>query len=303
MFCVKATASRAALLAGFLLSCLSAACVSARGGESPEGWIGEGIEVPLSFDLGVWPCVTVSVNGIDMELHLDTGDETSGISLSPEQLRLAGARALPGIFPSRTLDGELDIARAYSVSSVRVGGAETGISRVAVANERPGRFKPIGSVGLGFLEGYAVRVDYAEKTLSLFPRADSYDLTGFASVSLDGRYRFTARVPDAEASLVLSVDTGAIFVNGGHGFDWLRVRPWFGLPENARYGSFEGLTVIEGLRLSIGNAIAEAGPVLAYPTAEPRDRDGCLGFSFLAGHVAILDYPGRTLHYAPVGNR
>ena len=135
------------------------------GGETPEGvtWIGFGESAPILDGV-------VSIQGVDMPAHIDTG--APGLLTLPseytEQLELDGPLQVIG--RGRTIDKEFEITRAPLNTNATIGDAI-----IPLENVMFGPF-PVVNLGTGGLRGLVLTIDWLNERYAIVGEATPVEM-------------------------------------------------------------------------------------------------------------------------------
>ncbi len=254
---------------------------------------------------------TIGTRGLD--LTLDTGD-SAGITLDEDVVRALGLR-IYGERANTENAGRAPTGRAI-VPELRIGAL---VMRDVVvttlphlAFESPGRFKSVGLLGYDFFAGAALRIAYAERSVT------AIDLATFAGPAEPAAIRVPVRlalgIPLADVTLGDSLGERFAIDTGASGsllvFDYFaRRHPEALAPPAAAKGGTATMGGVGG-RFEVRNYRLER---VRFASTDFRDLaasrilgkayggtiDGLLGADFLSGFTVYADYRDALFYFVP----
>lgn len=264
--------------------------------------------IPISVEAGE-PIIEVTINGRGpFPMVFDTGAEDI---LTPEAAAALGLE-INGRGTARTLSGGTISTAFTQVNTVRIGNAEMTDQRFSVAavplyfTDRGSRPPLAGFIGYEFLARFAVRLDYANKTLTLKPAA------GFRFEG-NGTYLpllFTGNTPAVRAAAdgipgIFAIDTGDEGALALRREFVERHRLEIHHPQELRIKSGAADRPYEAImtrldRFDIAKSRIER-PATRFPSNQLAgwppfaDVDGSIGYEILRQFIITFNYPHREL--------
>lgn len=256
------------------------------------------LNLPIVKDLNLWPAVTILINDEKARLHVDSGHESAAISLTKEQIARTKLKKLNRTRSTMTADGRKRSLHFYVADEIVIDGfrfTECEIMEMASAEDK---FANIGLMGRGFLQLFTVYFNFANDLIKLYPGgySNQIELENWQAIHLDKQNRFKARLSGYERVFNVGFDTGAIYINGEKGYNWIRVADDDLLTRLEPHVEYN-FNVVESDLITTENAKIDDLLFLIYETPEPKDVDIFLGYDFFSRHKVILDYAASMLYY------
>ncbi|MEJ2055654.1 MAG: retroviral-like aspartic protease family protein [Calditrichaceae bacterium] len=207
------------------LSCQNKIAFKIKSEELPD----EPMHLHLVKDLGLWPTVTIKINGINIKLHVDTGGEGDAISLTKEQIEKINLLKIDKTRSTMNAHGEKRILHYYIAEKVELDGntfTNCEIMEMPSANDK---FDNIGLMGLGFLKYFTIYFNFKNDKMELYPNISSAQINekNWKLIKLDKNNRCRGYLAGYNNEFTIGFDTGAIYVNGEKGYNWVRVKYGF----------------------------------------------------------------------------
>jgi hypothetical protein len=253
----------------------------------------------LELDSGVYPYVSVEVDGEVFLLHVDTGDELSNLSFTATQLERLEPEYTDIVYRSSDATGNVVRDSYFYVHDVRIGDyeIESLLCREGTSHER---LMDIGVIGWHLLSQFNVLVDYPGGQLVLYRPGTMPPVEGFSRrFSFDdssGMPVVMGRLEGTIADVALGVDTGSAMVGTQDG-EWY-VRSLLGRDTASRLGldqnpqhlhEIAGLPVVSGVDLVVQDRTYEGLEYVLIDLQLPPEIDGFLGGDFFRSYTVFVD--------------
>lgn len=278
----------AALTAGVTLALLSAACsmptIAAPGAGAP-------LRLPLTI-VQSNPATTISVGDQAVSAIVDTGG--GGVTLGAAVIRGARGRKLAGYITWQDLYGRESRSPKFEVPSITIGGQTFRNVVVTQAINYPDGEGPStpNQIGREFISQYFVIIDYAGRSMTLWPTK----ATSMASTECGVKRLRMERTKDP--GLVV---TQFMTPSGPLRAAWDTGSTYSIVPESLAKNR-QLMTVARGpMQFYRLGALTAAGHDLGslefvvLPVHPPDDFQVVLGANFFANHVVCLDYKSREV--------
>lgn len=248
------------------------------------------IVVPLKLSQHL-ATVVVKIDGMDVPLMLDSGDQSP---LALRQSVLDQLKALPvsESFKGQDIKGIFQ-AREYRVSQVRIGDATFSdiIARLDAhsPSNMPVELGQQGLLGTGLFKSYQVVIDYPHRTMTLVTDRSASNLCAGTPVP------FSPLPPNNQPREPLTeaeTDLGGVKLWWDTGAQASTVSRRFVMQGHAQLAKDDSFT---SRRLNLGGK--DFGP-WQFATADislPPFFDGFIGYDFFARHVVCFDFPNKQL--------
>jgi hypothetical protein len=229
---------------------------------------------------------------------VDSGHESAAISLTKEQIVRTKLRKLDKAKSTMTADGKKRLLHSFVADEIVIDGNRFTDCEIMEMPSREDKFADIGLIGLGFLQLFTAYFDFQNDLIKLFPRGhyDQIELENWQSIQLDKQNRFKARLSGYERVFNVGFDTGAIYINGEKGYNWIRAADNELLTRLHPYVEYNFNIVVSDL-ITSENAKIDDLRFLIYVTPEPKDVDMFLGYDFFIRYKVIVDYSASMLYY------
>ena len=282
------------LLLGLLFSCHNQVKFQIL----PEEYPDKPIDLPIVKDLNLWPSVTLLINGEKVRLHVDNGHESAAITLTKEQIERVKLRRLNKARSTMNAYGEKCLLHSYVADEIVINGNRFTNCKLMEMPSAEDKFADIGLMGMGFLQLFTVYFDLENDLIILYPRGhyDQIELENWHPIHLDRQNRFKARLSGYERVFNVGFDTGAIYINGKKGYNWIRVADRKLLTDFSSHVEYDFNVLRSDLITSEGTKIDDL-LFLIYETPEPDNVDIFLGYDFFSKYEVIVDYSASVLYY------
>jgi hypothetical protein len=248
------------------------------------------MRLPLTF-MNSNPVATITVGDQDVPVVVDTGG--GGIALSVEVIEAAGGRRLDQYSSGPDAYGREIRSPKYKVASITIGGRAFSDVVVTQAESRPaGGGPPVpGSIGRELLSHYFVVIDYARKSIDLWPDNARSSAAGCGTNKVPmertkdpGLVVLSFSTPSGPMRAVL--DTGATY----------SIMPEWLVKERKLETVLHGQQPFYGLA-NVVAAKRELGPMefVVLPVQPPADFQVFLGWNFFSNRVVCIDYENRQV--------
>ena len=277
-----------------ILSCQSKMTFKLRSEELPD----KPISLPITKDKDLWPTVTIVINGEKVRLHVDTGGEADAISLTREQIKNINLRQLDKESSTINAHGEKRPVHYYTADQIVIDGIRFTNCEIMEIPSAEDKFDDIGLIGLGFLQYFTVHTDIKNNLMKLYPYGYSSRITdsSWKMIHLDNHNRFKGKLSGYDKEYKIGFDSGAIYVNGEKGYNWIRVDEKE-LTDKIDCRKEYNFNVINTNLVAGKNAIMDSLCFLIFETPQPSGVDIFLGYDFFNKYEVIIDYAASTLYF------
>jgi hypothetical protein len=231
-------------------------------------------------------------------LHVDSGGEADAISLTKKQIEKIKLRKLNKTRDAMNAYGEKRFLQYYVADEVVVDDNRFTNCEIMEMPSVDGKFDDIGLIGQGFLQLFTVYFDFENNLLRLYPKEYSSQINykDWQIINLDKHNRFKGQLSDYNKVFNIGFDTGAIYINGEKGYNWIRVK------DNELLNQFESrmeydFNMISSNLITSENVKIDSLNFLIYETSEPEGVDIFLGYDFFSKYKVIIDYTASKLYY------
>jgi hypothetical protein len=263
---------------------------------APEAYPVRPLHLPIVKDRDLWPAVTIMINDEKIRLHVDSGHESAAISLTKEQIKRTNLRKLNKTRTVLNARGKKQVLHAYIADEVVIDGHPFTHCEIMEMPSASDQFDDIGLIGLGFFQSFTVCFDFKNDLIKLYPPKHEVDIENWQAIHLDHQNRFQARLSGYDRVFNVGLDTGALYVHGEKGYNWIRVA------EKELVGAFDSHTEYDFNVISSDLVASEDVGMhdllfLIYETAEPKGVDLFLGYDFFLKYQVIVDYQASILYF------
>jgi len=269
-----------------------------------EGYdVFEKVELELEFNGGVWPTVTVLIQGKEVKLEIDTGNQCSIISLSGKQISELDYSNTK--YSNYVIDilGKLKRNNFYLVSELSIGDLYFDEIIVDIYNKNTRYQENYGNIGWLFLKEFNLLFDYRNKKFVLYNKDidNDIDLEGWNAIHFNENpyLSFQATIGNNEKLYNCSFDTGAIALGKDEVYNLLRVdvKDEY-ISENKKTILYENdkFLLIENIELKTGESSITQN-WLRYITPQPQMYDFIFGGAFFREHKVFIDNKNNILYY------
>lgn len=282
------------ILIVIILSCQNKMTFKLNQDEIPD----KPLTLTMTNDHDLWPVLTILINGKKVRLHLDTGGEADAISLTKEQIEKILLIKLDKTKSTMMASGKKRTLHYYIANVVEIDSVRFTNCEIMEMPLQDDKFDNIGLIGWGFLRYFTVFIDFQKDLLELYPAGytDPSEDNNWHTINLDKNNRFKVRLTGFDKVFTAGFDTGALYVNGEKGFNWIRVdQKEFQKRFNSRVEF--GYQVITSNVITMDNVKIEDQNFLIYETSEPDDADLFLGYDFFSKHKVLIDYAASKMYF------
>lgn len=254
--------------------------------------------LPIIKDKGLWPAVTLDIDSEKVRLHVDTGGEADAISLTKEQIKKINLKKLNKTRITVNAYGEKRQLHYYMADEIVVDSNRFTNCEIMEMPSADDKFENIGLMGLGFLKYFIVYTDFKNNLIKLYPFEYSKRIIdeSWKMIDLDKDNRFKGKLSGYDKEYTIGFDTGAIYVNGEKGYNWIRVDKDELLGKYDTDIEFDYNIITTDIITSKNQEINNLRFII-YETSEPEGVDIFLGYDFFSRYEVIVNYSASILYY------
>lgn len=267
--------------------------------------------LPITFDQRSTPMVSLEIEGMPLELRLDTGSE-EGLHLRRDLLdRIQGVRFTGEMQRSSDMAGNVQENARFVIAELSVHGRTfrdirgVEFSPWGITVREDSKLPESSVLGLGFFKGQRILIDYLSKELTVFDAESDFDPNGDTGW-IEVPFRHSEEGLVLEAVIAgqrhdMVLDTGATisFAVADRIADTVAAVPCQNI-----YASLQQ----EGCRLipvdtEFGDTAASLHAFLIEDDPGNFEATGLLGGDFLQHHAVFVDFVGKRMFVRPDQNQ
>jgi hypothetical protein len=268
------------------------------------------IQLPLTFDAGIYPYVEINIQGRTFAFHVDTGDEVSNLSLTTSQMNDLHFEYTDIKYRANDMDGNIVTKYFFELPDVQIADYSLESILCTESLQRPAPYlMDVGVIGWNLLKQFNLLVDYKDSLLTLYKKgslAEDPDVSNWNRIALnsDPPLTFAAKLEKYDKVLRMGIDTGSVMMGSTADncvvTNLIRIE----LPESvlsqyeiSYFMSNLDFPIVPGVTVNSGESTITNLDFLYYRTAQPRNRAGFLGGDFLRKYQVFIDNMHDVLYY------